>query len=122
MEVSELRVYRDALRAFQLIEELAQELSPELFDTRRQILRSSKAIAPIVAEGFGKKRSQREFYRYIIDAMSSSDETITHLRTIAMSRFNKIPIEKLKKIAEKYKSISKQLNSLASKIKSKLII
>ena len=122
MEVSELRVYRDTLQSFQLIEELAQELSPELFDTRRQILRSSKAIAPIVAEGFGKKRSQREFYRYIIDAMSSSDETITHLRTIAMSRFNKIPIEKLKKIAEKYKSISKQLNSLASKIKSKFII
>ena len=122
MEVSELRVYRDTLQSFQLIEELAQELSPELFDTRRQILRSSKAIAPIVAEGFGKKRSQREFYRYIIDAMSSSDETITHMRTIAMSRFNKIPIEKLKKIAEKYKSISKQLNSLASKIKSKFII
>jgi len=105
-----------------MVEDIAKDLPPELFDTKRQILRSSKAIAPIIAEGFGRKRSQREFYKYVIDAMSSSDETITHLRTIAMSKFNTIPIEKLKKTAEVYKSISRQLNKLSSTIKSKLVI
>ncbi|OGE10164.1 hypothetical protein A2470_03440 [Candidatus Curtissbacteria bacterium RIFOXYC2_FULL_41_11] len=122
MEVSKLRVYRQCLQAFQMVEDIAKDLPPELFDTKRQILRSSKAIAPIIAEGFGRKRSQREFYKYVIDAMSSSDETITHLRTIAMSKFNTIPIEKLKKTAEVYKSISRQLNKLSSTIKSKLVI
>ena len=121
MDVTELRVYKDSLEAFPFIEEIIAELPEELFDTKRQILRSSKSIAPIIAEGFGKRRSQKEFYRYVIDTMSSSDETITHLRTIALSKFNRVPISRLKRIAEKYKSISKQLNSLSVRIKSKSI-
>ena len=120
MDVTKLRAYREALDSFTMIEKIAKNLPVELFDTKRQILRSSKAIAPILAEGFGKRRSQREFHRYTIDAMSSSDETITHLRTIAKSIFNTIPMERLKRAAEKYKSISKQLNKLSSTIKSKI--
>ena len=119
MDVTKLRVYKHALESFQLIEEIAKVLPRDLFDTRRQILRSSKAIAPIIAEGFGRKRSQRELYRFIIDAMSTSDETITHLRIIALSKFNNVPITELKRIALTYKSISKQLNKLASTIKKK---
>ncbi len=119
MDVTKLRVYRETLNTFRLIEEIAKNLPIELFDTKRQILRSAKAIAPLIAEGFGRKRSQKEFHRFTIEAMSTSDETVTHLRTIAKSIFNTIPMEKLKMVAEKYKSISKQLNKLASTIKSK---
>ena len=119
MDVTKLRVYKQALESFRLIEEIAQILPRDLFDTRRQVLRSSKAIAPIIAEGFGRKRSQKELYRFIIDAMSTSDETITHLRIIALSKFNNVPIVELKRIALAYKSISKQLNKLASTIKKK---
>ena len=115
--MSQLRVYQQALRAFVLIENIAARLTRELYDVKRQILRSSKAIAPILAEGFGRKRSQKEFHRFIIEAMSTSDETITHLRIIALSRFNTITIEELKNAAEEYKSISRQLNRLSSKVK-----
>ena len=119
MDVSQLRVYRKALEAFLLIEELAKNLPYELADTKKQILRSSKAIPPLIAEGFGRKRSQKEFHRFIIEAMSTSDETITHLRIVAKSSFNTVPMAKLKTAAEVYKSISKQLNKFASAIKSK---
>ncbi|MBI3558933.1 four helix bundle protein [Candidatus Gottesmanbacteria bacterium] len=73
-----------------------------------------------MAEGYGRKTSQKEFRRFVIEAMSTSDETVSHLRNIVMSRFNKIPIVNLKEAAEIYKSISKQLNSLASKIKENI--
>ena len=120
MDVTELRVYQDSLEAFQTVENLVVDLPRELWDTKRQVLRSSKAIAPLIAEGFGRRRSQREFYRFIIDGMSSSDETVTHLRTIALSRFNTIPIERLKSVAIKYKSISKRLNRLSQTIKTNI--
>jgi len=117
MDVTELRVYQQAMRAFSLIEEIAEKLPHELVDTKRQILRSSKAVAPLIAEGYGRKSSQKEFRRFIIEAMSTSDETITHLRTIAKSKFNTVAISKLKEAAEVYKSISKQLNKFASVLK-----
>ena len=117
MDVTELRVYRQAMEAFLLIEEIAKQLSKELADTKRQILRSSKAIAPIIAEGFGRRHSQKEFGHYVIQAMSSSDETITHLRTIAISKFNTVSIDELKHAAAVYKSISKQLNKLFTSLK-----
>ncbi|MBI2622938.1 MAG: four helix bundle protein [Candidatus Levybacteria bacterium] len=119
MDVTKLRVYKQALEAFQLIEKIVKDLPLELFDTKRQILRSSKAIPPLIAEGFGRRRSQKELYRFVIEAMSSSDETITHLRIIAKSLFNKIPMEKLRTTAGVYKSVSKQLNKFASTIKFK---
>ena len=109
-----------SLEAFPLIEDIAKKLPPELKDTGRQVLRSSKAIAPLIAEGFGRRRSQKELYRFVIDAMSTSDETVTHLRTIALSKFNTISISEVKEAAEIYKSISKQLNKFASTIKSKI--
>src|SRR3990167_5056196 len=112
MDVTELRVYRQAMEAFLLIEEIAKQLPKELADTKRQILRSSKAVAPIIAEGFGRRHSQKEFGHYVIQAMSSSNETITHLRTIALSTFNIVSIKELKHAANVYKSISKQLNKL----------
>ena len=116
--MTKLRVYQQALSAFLLIEEIAAKLSRDLGDLRRQVLRSSKAIAPIIAEGYGRKRSQKEFHRFVIEAMSSSDETITHLRILAKSKFNTVPISELKEAAEIYKSISRQLNKLASVIRS----
>ncbi len=117
MDVSKLRVYHLALEAFQLVEAIVSKLPNELRDVKSQILRSSKAIPPIIAEGFGRKRSQKEFHRFIIEAMSSSDETITHLRVIALSKFNLIAISELKTVAEVYKTISRQLNKLSTTVK-----
>ena len=117
MDVTELRVYKQSLSAFLLIEEIAKQLPKELSDVKRQILRCSKTLAPLIAEGFGRRISQKEFGRYTVQAMSSSDETITHLRTIALSKFNTVSINQLKEAADVYKSISKQLNKLFSSIK-----
>ena len=119
VDVTKLRVYKQSLEVFPLIEEIVKKLPYELRDTVRQVLRSSKAIAPLITEGFGRRRSQKELYRFVIDAMSTSDETVTHLRTIALSKFNTVPVSELKEVAEMYKSISKQLNKFASSIKSK---
>ncbi len=120
MDVTKLRAYKQALEAFLLVEKIVKDLPEELRDTKRQVLRSSKAIAPLIAEGFGRRRSQKELNRFIIEAMSTSDETITHLRIIAISSFNKIPIGVLKNCAEVYKAISRQLNKFSSTIRSKI--
>ena len=67
MDVTDLRVYQNALTAFKEIEKLIKDLPHELADVRRQILRSAKCIPPLIAEGFGRKRSQKEFRRFIIE-------------------------------------------------------
>src|ERR1043166_684 len=120
MDVSDLRVYQDSLRAFLVVEEIAAEMSGDLADVRKQVLRSAKSIPALLAEGFARRASQREMRRYTIQAMGSSDETVTHLRIIAISRYNRVPITRLESCAELYKTISKQLNSLATKIASEI--
>ena len=103
MDVTGLRVYKQALSAFLLIEEIAIQLPKELWDIKKQILRSSRAVAPLIAEGFGRKSSQKELRRFVIQAMSTSDETVTHLRTIFRSKFNSVKLNDLKNAASVYK-------------------
>ncbi|MCX6233569.1 MAG: four helix bundle protein [Bacteroidetes bacterium] len=54
----------------------------ELFELGSQIRRSSKSIISNIVEGYGRKRYQADFIRFLIFAHASCDETISHLRMI----------------------------------------
>ena len=60
---------------------------------RGQLTNSAKSIAPQIAEGFAKRKSQKEFKRYLEIALGSSDEVITHLREIKIINFPNIKQE-----------------------------
>jgi len=80
---------------------------------------SAKSVSAQIAEGFAKKDSQAEFKRFLLMALGSSDETITHLRQIELLSFPMIKKETCVALIEHYKIESKQINSLIQKIKKK---
>ena len=86
---------------------------------RSQMCNSAKSVSAQIAEGFAKKDSQAEFKRFLLMALGSSDETITHLRQIELLSFPMIKKETCVALIEHYKIESKQINSLIQKIKKK---
>lgn len=108
----DLRVYKLALELLDQIYEVAYKI-PHL-KLRTQIIKSAEAIAPLISEGFSKRRSTKEAARFYEMAMTESDEIMVHLdeAIILSKRFSKIPTEDCKKLAAKYKELSKQLNRL----------
>ena len=54
----------------------------ETYEEGSQIRRSSKSIATSIVEGFGRKRYQQEFIKYLTYALASCDETKEHLELL----------------------------------------
>jgi four helix bundle protein len=54
----------------------------ELYEEGSQIRKSSKSVKSTIVEGYGRKRYQQEYIRFLIYALASNDETIDHLETL----------------------------------------
>ncbi len=121
MDVTKLRIYNDALDLLPRVYALVKQLPGSEFELRSQLCNSAKAISAQIAEGFAKKDSQTEFKRFLLMALGSSDETITHLRQIQILKFADANLELCDRLIEKYQVESKQINSLVQKIKSNSI-
>ena len=113
-DVSELRVYQQSLSLLRPIYKLVSTIPFSHDRLRKQILGSAEGVPPQIAEGFAKRRSDKEFKRYLEIAMGSSDETITHLQviTILSETEHAIPKDDCLKLIEEYRHVSKQINRL----------
>lgn len=113
-DVTDLKVYNRALSALKIIYKLSFQIPESHFKLRGQIVSSAESIPPLIAEGFGKKSSPKEFKRFLKMAMGSSDETITHTREIQLLSETTKKIDKTlcNQVIDEYKVISKQLNRL----------
>jgi|SRR3989344_6991254 len=121
MDVTQLRIYEKALELLLSIYELVGQLPRREFELRSQLCNSAKAISAQITEGFAKKDSQIEFKRFLLMALGSSDETVTHLRQIHLLKFTEVDLNLCSSLIGEYQSESKQINSLIQKIKSKMI-
>lgn len=113
-DVTQLRVYQRTLKLYPFVIKLAL-LIPETYRKQRtQLLNSGGAIAPLIAEGFAKKRNEVEAKRYWEMAMAESDETVTHLRQIKFLTvyLKKIKPETCDALIERYKIVSRELSNL----------
>lgn len=113
-DVLDLQVYRRSMKSLIFIYKLVHQL-PEIHERlKKQIINSSESIGPLIAEGFAKRESSKEFKRFLRMALGSSDETITHARQIyLLSRLVKrIDKDLCVFVGLEYKIISKQLNTL----------
>ena len=54
----------------------------ELFEEGGQIRRSIKSVKSNIVEGYGRRRYQAEFIRFLIYSHASCDETTDHLETL----------------------------------------
>lgn len=117
VDVKDLNVYCRALKNLDLIYRLAKQLSLTHIKLKKQIISSAESIPALIAEGFAKRVSEKEFKRFLRMALGSSDETITHLREIYLLTKHNSYIDKelCAELGKEYKIISKQLNIMIKK-------
>ena len=115
-DVTDLEVYRIALELLSPVYVLANLLPQDHRKLKYQLIEAGEKIAPQIAEGFGKKRSPREFCRFLSMALGSSDEIITHIREIKIvaETYKRINIKDCDLLIERYTVLSKKLNKLLS--------
>lgn len=113
-DVTDLEVYRLALEYLTPLYALSSLIPLDHRKLRFQLIDVGERIAPQIAEGFGKKKSPKEFCRYLSIALGSSDEVITHVREVKIiaKRYFRIKEEDCDRLIEKYKILSKKLNRL----------
>lgn len=115
-DVTDLEVYRLALELLEPLYRLTNLLPSNHRRLRYQANEAGEKIAPQIAEGFAKKKSSKEFCRFLSMALGSSDEVITHIREIKIvaKTYTRVKIEDCDDLIEKYKILSKKLNRLLS--------
>src|SRR3989344_6549972 len=84
-DVTDLDVYRISLELLVELYDFLKKVPQSEYDSVKQCKRCGKSIPANIAEGFAKRLSPVEFKRFLQIAIGSSDETITHLRTLAIA-------------------------------------
>ena len=115
-DVTDLDVYNFALELLHPLYKLTVQLPSDHRKIKYQGNEAGEKIPAQIAEGFGKKKSPREFCRFLAMALGSSDEVITHIREIKIvgQHYRGINTNDCDQLIEKYKILSKRLNKLMS--------
>ena len=115
-DVTDLEVYNLGLELLEPLYRITILIPPDHRKIRYQANEAGEKIPPQIAEGFGKKKSPREFCRFLSMAIGSSDEVITHLREVKIlaKSYHRISIAECDQLIEKYKILSRKLNKLHS--------
>ena len=112
--VKQLRVYQRPLKLLPQLYDLAYSLPVIRQKLRKQIINCGEGIAPLIAEGFAKRRNEAEVKRFFEMAMGKSDELATHLEQVKIlaNRFKSVRVELCQKLIEEYTIESKELYNL----------
>ncbi|MFA5933362.1 MAG: four helix bundle protein [Microgenomates group bacterium] len=112
-DVTDLEVYKESMYLLHEVNTLTSLISQTEKDLISQIKRASRSIPANLAEGFAKKSSTKEFKRYLMISLGSSDELITHFRVLII--INPGLQSQSEDILKKYQILSKRLNVLYHK-------
>lgn len=113
------------LRIWQLADELVSEIHEmtftdlprfEIFETGNQIRRSVKSVKSNIAEGYGRRKYPKEYYRFLTISQGSLDETLDHLETLVNTKSLK-NLDKFEKLNSKLNQLGKQINVFSQLIK-----
>lgn len=89
----------------------------ELYETGSQIRRSIKSVKANIVEGYGRRHYKNDFIRFIIYALSSTDETIDHLETLYETGSLKAEAQ-FKQLHERLNVLSKMINNFLSSVQA----
>lgn len=109
-DVTDLEVYRESLELLKELYDFLKKVPMSEYDSVKQCKKCGKSIPANLAEGFAKRSSEKEFKRFQMIAIGSSDELITHIRTIIIAA-PRLQMEG-SVLEGKYKVLSKRLNKL----------
>jgi four helix bundle protein len=84
LSYKDLEIWQEARSLVIDIHKMTLEKLPkfELYEEGGQIRKSSKSVKSTIVEGYGRRRYQQEYIRFLTYAIASNDETIDHLETL----------------------------------------
>jgi four helix bundle protein len=94
-----LRIYRRSYELAIKIHNASLKMPKfELYEQGSQIRRSSKSIKDNIAEGYGRRRYQGEYIRFLVYAQSSCDECVGQIDMISelypeLDEFEKLKVD-----------------------------
>lgn len=114
----DLEVYQEAIQLAVEVEQLIRTFPKhELYLLVDQMRRASRAIAPLIAEGYAKRDSIRTFQKFLKDAVGEANEMLSHLELA--DRFGYIrKRDYAQELIERYDQLGKKLTNLKSKWQS----
>jgi len=109
-DVMDLEVYNLSLILLKELYEFLRKVPRSEYDVVKNCIRAGKSIPSNIAEGWAKRSYEAVFKNHLKICIGSSDEVVSHLRTIvvAVPRLK----DEAKIIASKYIILSKRLNRL----------
>jgi four helix bundle protein len=116
----ELDIYNESKRLAIEIHKMTMALPKhELYEEGSQIRRSSKSIASMIVEGYGRRRYKADFIKYLIFSQSECDETLVHLDFLFETKSLSNP-ELYNKLRNNYDLLSKRINKYTQWVESNL--
>ena len=110
-----LKVYNAAFSlALDVYEITLQFPKFETHGLASQLRQSSKSVAANIAEGHGRRKYGKDFARFLINAIGSTDETKVHLEFALAHGYLKQ--ETYGALIERYDLLGKQLSAMVASI------
>ncbi len=82
----------------------------ERYELASQMRRASKSIPVNIAEGYGKRRSVKEFKSYLANALGSANEMIVHVKVAQALGY--VSEDESRELVRAYDVVGKQLSRL----------
>lgn len=104
----DLQIYQKSYQLALKMHKISMSLpQPMQFDLADQTRRASRSVPTNIAEGFGKRKSNKEFARYIQIAIGSKDEMLVHLDFLKNLGF--IKQEAFEQLQNEYDELGKMM-------------
>ncbi len=112
MSYKNLEIYQISKEMVLVIHSMTIQELPQFeeYETGSQIRRSSKSVKSNIVEGYGRRKSSREYIHFLTIAHASLDETKDHLETLYLTK------------SLKNKEIYDEINELCDKLGRKLYL
>lgn len=108
-DISDLQIYKRSLNLlpdlYKLLEKLPKTESFLINQAKRAVI----SVPSNMAEGFAKRIFYKEFKRYLLISLASTDELQSHLKVISIIRPD-LSVES-DDLISKYKLLAKQINT-----------
>jgi four helix bundle protein len=114
----DLNVYKEAHRLGVAIHKFSLKLPKfELYETGSQIRRASKSISANIVEGYGRRRYQADYVKFLVYSQASCDETNEWL-TYIVDLYEDLNAEGQGLLAE-IDSLGRQINSFIQSVEAR---
>src|SRR3989339_444881 len=107
----DLEVYQESFQASLEVEDLLKYFPrDEKYLLVDQMKRCCRAIPALIAEGYAKRESIKEFQKFLRDALAEANEMMNRLAFAKARKY--LDITKADELIEKYSIIGKKLSKL----------